>query len=109
MRRSAPHVRLDGMRGIAREYWGWWRFSVAQWRAARLEMLRQCPGVGNQSQFLGDGGDVMVSVATQSAPGCGVQIGGLDDNEMKPVGRDELVASRVIDGSLLTSMDPAHC
>jgi hypothetical protein len=67
-----------------------------------------CPAVGNRSQYLGDGGDVLVSVATQSTPGCGVQIGGLDDNQTKAVGRDEIVASRVIDGSLLTAMDPTH-
>jgi hypothetical protein len=77
-------------------------------RAPRSELPRHCPAVGNPSQYPGDGLDVTVGVATQSAPWRRVQIGRLDDHETKSAGWDELVAPRVIDGSLLTAMDPAH-
>jgi 1-acyl-sn-glycerol-3-phosphate acyltransferase len=70
-------------------------------------MLRQCPGVGNHRSFWVTA--VMRSALRRNRPGVWRQIGGLDDNEMKPVGLMSFVASRVIDGSLLTSMDPAHC
>lgn len=55
-------------------------------------MPRHCTGVGKRSQYPGDGLDVTVGVAAQSAPRRGVQIGGLDDNEAKPVCRDELAS-----------------
>jgi hypothetical protein len=71
-------------------------------------MPRKCPGVGNQSKQQRDGLDVGVGVAAQSAPGRRVQVGGLDDDEMEAVGRNELVASRVVDGSLTSAVDSAH-
>jgi len=71
-------------------------------------MPRHCPAVGNPSQYPGHGLDVTVGAAAQSAPWRRVQIGGLDDHETQAVGRDELVAPSVMDGSLLTAMDPAH-
>jgi hypothetical protein len=35
-------------------------------------------------------------------------VAGLDDDEAKAVGRDELIASRVVDGSLLASVHSAQ-
>lgn len=66
------------------------------------------PAVGNRSQYPSDGSDVMVGVATQSSPGRRIQVRRLDDHQAQAVRRDELVAPSVIDGPLLTAMDPAH-